>query len=175
MRLMKARYLMGAAALLTLSACSQEKVCEMGAKAYGQNAENIAKVEAKIAANPADESARSMLEKLKGNQANLVGQLKQANCAGVVESATAPAPAAILGEGVFKAADGRNITAVYRADQTVTLSLPDGSTHVLKQAVSGSGIRFTAGDLEWIEHQGEGFLSRGESEIFSGKIEKRTP
>lgn len=181
---MNLKLITAAAVVLTLSACSQEKVCEMGTKAYAQNQANIAKIEADVAANPTDTN-RGLLEKVKANQAKLLEQLKVAKCANLPEetaasATTAPAPATTAaapavatetGRGTFAAADGKEVTAVYTAD-SVTLTLADGTTRTLKQAVSGSGIRFTDGDAEWTEHQGEGMYTVGGSNVFVGKVVK---
>ena len=183
---MNIKLIIAATVVLALSACSQEKVCEMGKKAYDQNAANIAKVEADVASNPTDQN-KSLLAKVKEQQAKLGEQLKAANCpgvdaapaaaaAGTTAAATEPTLAdgtvAETGRGTFKAADGKEVTAVYTSDEMVTLTLPDGSTKKLKQAVSGSGIRFVDGDQEWIEHQGEGMYSVGGEKVFDGKNTK---
>ncbi|MBN8727398.1 MAG: MliC family protein [Xanthomonadales bacterium] len=91
-------------------------------------------------------------------------------------SCAAPAPQAdgarVVGTGVFVSAAGETMRAVYRADDTVTLTLPDGSTELLPIAVSGSGARYAAGNREWWEHQGEATYSVDGKPVFSGKLQR---
>lgn len=178
---MNIKLITAATVVLALSACSQEKVCEMGKKAYDQNVANIAKVEADVKANPTEQNQK-LLAKVKEQQAKLGEQLKAANCPGIDTSPAAPAATAATtatsaaatetGRGTFKSADGKEMTAVYTSDEMVTLTLPDGSTKKLKQAVSGSGIRFVDGDQEWVEHQGEGMYTVAGKQVFDGKVAK---
>lgn len=78
--------------------------------------------------------------------------------------------AALVGSGVFTSASGESILAEYRDNQTVTLTLVNGETRVLTQAISGSGARYVLGAEEWWEHQGEATLSRDGRVVFSGKL-----
>lgn len=77
--------------------------------------------------------------------------------------------AAIVGTGVFVSDTGQTIRADYRANDTVTLTLANGDTKVLDQAIAGSGIRYVAGSHQWWEHQGEAIYSIDDNPVFVGK------
>jgi hypothetical protein len=85
---------------------------------------------------------------------------------------TMPAGAQVVGTGVFVSDSGQTMRAVYRDDDSVTLTLPDGSTELLPIAMSGSGARYAAGDREWWEHQGEATYSVGEKPVFHGRQQR---
>lgn len=93
-----------------------------------------------------------------------------------VASCAAPAPqsdgARVVGTGVFVSDSGQTMRAVYRDDDTVTLTLPDGSTELLPIALSGSGARYAAGDREWWEHQGKATYSVDGNPVFHGKLQR---
>ena len=87
-------------------------------------------------------------------------------------TAPPPAPAAspaILGKATFASASGTEIRADYLANATVKLTFPDGGTQILKQAISGSGIRFVSGNDEWWEHQGEASYRHDGILVFIGR------
>ena len=83
-----------------------------------------------------------------------------------------PAGAQVVGTGVFVSDSGQSMRAVYRDDDTVTLTLPDGASEVLPIAMSGSGARYAAGDREWWEHHGEATYSVGEKPVFHGRLQR---
>jgi len=85
---------------------------------------------------------------------------------------TAPnqSSASIAGSGIFISASGESILAEYRNNQTVTLTLANGETRTLTQAISGSGARYVLGAEEWWEHQGEATLSQNGTVVFTGKL-----
>jgi len=63
--------------------------------------------------------------------------------------AVAIKPATAAGTVVYDCDDGTKLNAVYDNDaETVTLEIDYGVPIVLKQAVSGSGIRYTGGGYE---------------------------
>jgi len=74
--------------------------------------------------------------------------------------------------GVFVSTTGEILRAAYNDNDTVTLTLPDGSTDVLPIAVSGSGARYAADNREWWEHQGEGTYSVDDQPVFRGTLER---
>lgn len=80
--------------------------------------------------------------------------------------------AAIVGSGTFVSETGESIRADYRDNETVTLTLANGQTTTLDQAVSGSGARYVRGAEEWWEHQGEATLRRNGTVVFSGKLSR---
>lgn len=88
-------------------------------------------------------------------------------------AATAPVQVsgAAIGSGNFLSADGTSVRAVYSSNGTVTLTFADGASKALARAVSGSGARYTSGDAEWWEHQGQATYSVGGKQVFSGKLE----
>lgn len=77
-----------------------------------------------------------------------------------------PATASVI----YVAAGGQSVRADYYTNETVVLTLSDGSTRVLRRAVSASGARYTAGRYEWWEHQGEATLRMDDKEVFVGKL-----
>lgn len=87
-------------------------------------------------------------------------------------SHSATPDAELLGSGVFYSEAGTSIKAEYLSNDTVVLTLPDGSTQTLSRAVSGSGARYTAGNNEWWEHQGEATYSTNGSRTFTGSLRK---
>lgn len=92
-----------------------------------------------------------------------------ASCASTQPSSTS---IPIVGSGTFVSEDGKSIRADYFSNDTVTLTLPDGSTQILNQAVSASGSRYVSGQFEWWEHQGEATYSVNDKQAFSGKLKK---
>lgn len=89
--------------------------------------------------------------------------------AGCAAGQRAVGAAAVVGTGVFVADDGQSVRAVYRDDDSVTLTFADGREEVLHIAISGSGARYTQGDREWWEHQGEATYSVDGQVMFRGK------
>ena len=81
-----------------------------------------------------------------------------------------PSSTSIIESGKFTSASGEVIRAEYREDQTVLLTLANGETKTLRQAVSGSGVRYVMGADEWWEHQGGATLSQNGTVVFSGKL-----
>ncbi len=83
-----------------------------------------------------------------------------------------PPAASVVGSGVFVSESGQTIRADYRDNGTVTLTVPDGATKVLSQAVSGSGARYVSGPYEWWEHQGEATYSVNGQRAFGGRLRR---
>lgn len=77
----------------------------------------------------------------------------------------------IISSVAFVSDSGQVIQAVYRDDDTVTLTFPDHRTQALKLAVSASGARYVSGANEWWEHQGEATYRVNDQLIFSGKLQ----
>ena len=74
----------------------------------------------------------------------------------------------ILGDVVFVSTSGETVKAIYYANSTVELALPDGTKKTLKQAMSGSGTRYIQEGYQWWEHQGVGTYSVNEQSVFTG-------
>ncbi len=85
---------------------------------------------------------------------------------------TSPNPmAAVISSVIFVSDSGQAVRAVYRDDDTVTLTFPDGRIEILNLAVSASGARYVAGENEWWEHQGEATYSTSNQTIFTGRLQ----
>ncbi|WP_300172207.1 MliC family protein [uncultured Nitrosomonas sp.] len=76
----------------------------------------------------------------------------------------------IISPVIFVSDSGQTVQAVYRDDDTVTLTFPDGRTEILNLAVSASGARYTSGINEWWEHQGEATYSVHNEQVFTGRL-----
>ena len=96
----------------------------------------------------------------------VLGLLLVASCATDRKAADS---AAVVNTGVFVSASGEQVRAVYRDDDTVTLTMADGRQENLHIAVSGSGSRYVEGAHEWWEHQGEATLSVDGKVVFRGR------
>jgi len=83
-----------------------------------------------------------------------------------------PVVIGVIGGGMFTSESGNSIRAEYLSDGNVTLFFSNGTTKTLHQAVAASGIRFTAGDAEWWEHQGRATYSVDGKQIFVGTTQK---
>jgi membrane-bound inhibitor of C-type lysozyme len=65
---------------------------------------------------------------------------------------------------------GERLTARFDMKaKKVTLTLPDGKSLTLPEAVSASGARYSDGKMTFWEHQGTATLFKGELAIFEGK------
>lgn len=85
---------------------------------------------------------------------------------------TPPRPTTSIISSVTFVSDSRQaVRAVYRDDDTVTLTFPDGRMEILNLAVSASGARYVAGENEWWEHQGEATYSTSNQTIFTGRLQ----
>ncbi len=82
----------------------------------------------------------------------------------------------IISSVAFVSDSGQVIQAVYRDDDTVTLTFPDDKnrTEILKLAVSASGARYVSGVNEWWEHQGEATYSVNDERVFTGKLQQQS-
>ncbi|MDO5610611.1 MAG: MliC family protein [Pseudomonadota bacterium] len=80
--------------------------------------------------------------------------------------------AEVINTVTFVSAGNESITAIYKKNETVTLTLADGTTKTLPIAVSGSGARYAADGFEWWEHQGEATYSVDGKPVFAGKLKK---
>lgn len=78
-----------------------------------------------------------------------------------------------VARATFISEKGETITAVYYADESVQLQLPDQTKAELFLAVSGSGSRYTNDASEWWEHQGEATYEVDGKSHFHGKMEPR--
>lgn len=88
---------------------------------------------------------------------------------------TPPSPTTSIISSVTFVSDSRQVVrAVYRNDDTVTLTFPDGRTEILVLAVSASGARYILEENEWWEHQGEATYSTSNQIIFTGKLQAPT-
>ncbi|SFU45391.1 Membrane-bound inhibitor of C-type lysozyme [Nitrosomonas eutropha] len=88
---------------------------------------------------------------------------------------TPPSPTTSIISSVTFVSDSRQaVRAVYRDDDTVTLTFPDGRTEILVLAVSASGARYVLEENEWWEHQGEATYSTSNQIIFAGKLQAPT-
>lgn len=72
---------------------------------------------------------------------------------------TPPPPPESPTSYVYVCEDGRAVQAVYPTSDTVRLTL-EGTTHLLRQAVSASGARYVGAGLQWWSKGDEGRLSR---------------
>ncbi len=79
---------------------------------------------------------------------------------------------AIVDSGTFVAASGETVRAVYYQNQTVELTLFDGTRTTLSQAISASGSRYVQGPREWWEHHGEATYSISDKPVFVGKLQR---
>jgi len=86
-----------------------------------------------------------------------------------IASCTTLASSAIANSTIFVSDSGQQIQAIYRNNDTVTLTFADGKKEILNLAVSASGARYVAGTHEWWEHQGEASYSVDDKQIFTGK------
>lgn len=77
----------------------------------------------------------------------------------------------LTAQASFIAETGEIVEAVYYADESVQLQLPDQTKADLQIAVSGSGSRYTNGSAEWWEHQGEATYRVNDEVLFSGKVQ----
>ena len=68
--------------------------------------------------------------------------------------------------------DGNESMVAAYSNETVTLTLTDGTTKTLPIAVSGSGARYAADGFEWWEHQGEATYSVDDKPVFVGTLKK---
>lgn len=93
-----------------------------------------------------------------------------------IVSCTPLAPAnsvtSIINSAIFVSDSGKTIQAMYRDNDTVTLTFANGSKEVLDLAVSASGARYIAGTHEWWEHQGEASYSVDDKLIFTGRRQR---
>jgi len=82
----------------------------------------------------------------------------------------------IISSVVFISDSKQAVRAVYRDDDTVTLTFPDDKnrTEILKLAVSASGARYVSGTHEWWEHQGEAAYSVNDERVFTGKLQQQS-
>ena len=106
-----------------------------------------------------------------------------AACSGekVQAPASAPAPPAkpaqpdaplTVAVATYVAPDGAKLTAKFDiANAKVELTLPDGRTVVLPQALSGSGARYSNDKETFWEHQDVGTFMVGEKVTFEGRKE----
>lgn len=71
---------------------------------------------------------------------------------------------------VYQSTTGQTLTAVYEPELgRVKVHWPQGQVVSMKQARSGSGSRYTAGAMEFWEHQGEATLRKRDKLLFQGK------
>lgn len=77
----------------------------------------------------------------------------------------------VISSVVFVSDSGKVVQAIYRDDDTVTLTFPDGRTEILNLAVSASGARYVSGMNEWWEHQGEATYSVNDEQVFTGRLQ----
>ena len=84
---------------------------------------------------------------------------------------TLSSKASVISSVVFISDSGQTIRAVYRDDDTVTLTFPDSRTEILSHAVSASGARYVSGTNEWWEHQGEATYSVNDKQVFTGRLQ----
>ncbi|MXS85900.1 hypothetical protein ABO04_08270 [Nitrosomonas sp. HPC101] len=80
----------------------------------------------------------------------------------------------VISSVAFVSDSGQAIQAVYRDDDTVMLTFPDGRTEMLNLAVSASGARYVSGENEWWEHQGRASYSVKGELVFMGKLQHQS-
>ena len=76
----------------------------------------------------------------------------------------------VINTATFVSDGNESIVATYHKNETVTLTLTDGTTKTLPIAVSGSGARYAADGFEWWEHQGEATYSVDDKPVFVGTL-----
>lgn len=81
--------------------------------------------------------------------------------------------ASVINSVVFVSDSGQVVRAIYRDNDTVTLTFPDNSIEMLNLAVSASGARYVAGMNEWWEHQGEATYSVNDERVFTGRLQRQ--
>lgn len=79
----------------------------------------------------------------------------------------------VISSVAFVSDSGRVVRAIYRDDDTVTLTFPDNRIEMLNLAVSASGARYVAGMNEWWEHQGEATYSVNDKRVFTGRLQRQ--
>ncbi|MCB1672572.1 MAG: MliC family protein [Gammaproteobacteria bacterium] len=100
-----------------------------------------------------------------------IGTILMSGLAGCRADSTNGQSIELIGSGIFTSESGQSIQASYRADDTVVLSFPDGSTRLLTRARAASGTRYVSNTAEWWEHQGEAKLSIDGEQVFSGRLQ----
>lgn len=78
----------------------------------------------------------------------------------------------VISSVVFVSDSGQVVQAIYRDDDTVTLTFPNNRIEMLNLAVSASGARYVAGMNEWWEHQGEATYSVNDERVFTGRLQR---
>lgn len=72
--------------------------------------------------------------------------------------------------GVYVSDKGETLTvSFHNQDHTVLVAFPGKEKVKLRRTVSGSGARYTSGNKEFWEHQGEATYSIADKIIFFGK------
>ncbi|WP_287718943.1 MliC family protein [Nitrosomonas sp.] len=83
-----------------------------------------------------------------------------------------PPTVSVISSVVFVSDSGQAVQAIYRDDDTVTLTFPNNRIEMLNLAVSASGARYVAGMNEWWEHQGEATYSVNDERVFTGRLQR---
>lgn len=89
----------------------------------------------------------------------------------IVSCTTPNTKVSVISSVVFVSDSGQIVQAIYRDDDTVTLTFPDSRTEILNLAISASGARYVSGTNEWWEHQGEATYSVNDEQVFTGRLQ----
>jgi membrane-bound inhibitor of C-type lysozyme len=87
----------------------------------------------------------------------------------IASCTTLAATVSVINSATFVSNSDQQIQAVYRDNDTVTLTFPDSRIEILNLAVSASGARYISGKKEWWEHQGKATYSINDQVIFTGR------